>query len=267
MVPRRMTNPTPEEIRTYWDGKAARLWTDPSATMKDVILRTMEIEAIANRLRAEDDLLDIGCGNAFESIEFAKRCRSVLAVDFSDRMVDAARAAVSEGGQDNIEVAQGSALEIGDRHRDRFTAVSSVRCLINQASREDQYRAIDQFARALRPHGRLFLLEGVAEAFASMNAARERVGLSPIKLDWHNRLLLREELEDHLSKEFIMLERVDFGDYYFLSRIVHPLLVAPEEPRFDARINEIAREIWRSGVARGTFEDMSTLTLYVCGRK
>jgi hypothetical protein len=42
------------------------------------------------------------------------------------------------------------------------------------------------------------------------------------------------------------LERVQrFGMYYFLTRVIHPLLVAPEQPRYDARINEIAREIAR----------------------
>ena len=59
-------------------------------------------------------------------------------------------------------------------------------------------------------------------------------------------------------------EVVDFGEYYFLSRVVHPLLVAPAEPAFAGRLNEIARELWRSGVARGRFRDSSTLVLYVC---
>ena len=31
--------------------------------------------------------------------------------------------------------------------------------------------------------------------------------------------------------------------YYFLTRIVQPLLVAPDKPRYDHRLNEIAREI------------------------
>jgi len=33
--------------------------------------------------------------------------------------------------------------------------------------------------------------------------------------------------------------------YYFLSRVVHPLLVAPEAPRYDAPINRIALDIAR----------------------
>lgn len=262
-----MSTPTPEEIKKYWDGKAAQLWTDPSATMKDVILRTMEIEAICNRLRHDDELLDIGCGNAFGTIEFAKVCRHAVAMDYSDKMVEAAREAVRKSGASNIQVEQGSALDIGDRHPKRYTALSSVRCLINQPSSEEQFRALDQFSRALRPHGRLLLLEGLVEPFEALNAARVHMGLPVMKLDWHNRVFVRAEVEKHLSQDFVIRECIDFGEYYFLSRIVQPLLVAPEDPKFNARINEIGREIWRTGVVRGALSNMSTLNLYVCERK
>jgi hypothetical protein len=33
--------------------------------------------------------------------------------------------------------------------------------------------------------------------------------------------------------------------YYFLTRIVQPLLVAPAKPSYDHKLNEIAREIAR----------------------
>jgi hypothetical protein len=64
-----------------------------------------------------------------------------------------------------------------------------------------------------------------------------------------------------------ILEQVDFGEYYFLSRVVHPLLVAPAEPSFRGRPNEVAAELWRGGAARSRFADISTLILYVCERR
>src|SRR5438876_176861 len=48
---RRDMTPTPSEIKRYWDDKAVQLGVDPSATMKDVILRSAEIEPIASRLQ------------------------------------------------------------------------------------------------------------------------------------------------------------------------------------------------------------------------
>jgi precorrin-6B methylase 2 len=88
-----------DDVRRYWDGKAEALRTDPAATMKDVILRELEIEAIASRLRADDELLDVGTGNAFGAIRWAAQCRRVVAVDYSDGMVAAAREAVRASGR------------------------------------------------------------------------------------------------------------------------------------------------------------------------
>jgi hypothetical protein len=48
---------------------------------------------------------------------------------------------------------------------------------------------------------------------------------------------------------------------------VHPLLVAPDEPRFEAKINQVARQHWRNGSAAGRFADISTLLLYVARKK
>jgi len=252
------------EIKDYWDRKADQLGIDPSATMKDVILRSLEIEAVGNRLHSDDVLLDVGCGNAFGSLQFAQRCKSVLAVDYSDRMIAMASAAIHAGGSQNICAKPGNVLTVGDEHESEFTAASSIRCLINLPSEEQQQTAIGQIAKTLRSGGRLFLVEGLASNFAAMNQMRLAVGLPAITLDWHNRLFDSEQLERELGRYFIIQERVDFGEYYFLSRIVHPLLVTPEEPSFEGKPNRVASEIWRSSVLKGQLAHISTLVLYVC---
>jgi ubiquinone/menaquinone biosynthesis C-methylase UbiE len=254
------------EISQYWDRKAESLKTDPAATMKDVVLRSLEIDAVGARLRAEDVLLDVGAGNAFGSLQWAERCAEVLATDFSEKMVEAAREAIAESGRANIRAERANVLDLG-AYAGKFTAVSCVRCLINLTGEEEQLRAVAQLAGALGEGGRLFLIEGLAETFAGMNEAREQARLPPIPLNWHNRLLERAKLEAALSESLTIEERVDFGEYYFLSRVVHPLLVAPEEPAFDGRLNLVARDLWHSGTARGRFSDLSTLVLYVCRRR
>ena len=158
-----------------------------------------------------------------------------------------------------------SVLDLG-ASTSKYAAVSCVRCLINLAEEEDQLAAVDQLARAVRPGGRLFLIEGLSETFTAMNQARQDMGLPAIELDWHNRLLSRDALEAKLSEQLTIDERVDFGEYYFLSRVIHPLLVAPQEPSFKGRCNVIARELWNSGLVRGRFSELSTLVLYVCSR-
>lgn len=254
-----------EEISQYWDSKAEALKTDPSATMKDVILRSMEIEAIKSRLRAEDILLDVGGGNAFAGCQWAGKCRSVKVTDFSGKMIECARQAITESGLGNISAEVASVLDIG-AYAGKYSAVSCVRCLINLPAEKDQLAAVDQLAGSLQPGGRLFLIEGLSETFSAMNQARQAMQLPAIELDWHNRLLSRDTLEARLSEQLTIDERVDFGEYYFLSRVIHPLLAAPEEPAFKGRCNVIARELWNSGLARGRFSELSTLVLYVCSR-
>ena len=255
-----------QDIYNYWNQKAEKLGTDPSATMKDVILRSIEIESIGDRLKADDVLLDIGAGNAFASLEWARRCKMVVALDFSPKMIEAAQEAIAASRRDNIRAEHGDILNLS-QYAGKFTAVSSVRCLINMASEEDQYLAINQLAKELRPNGRLFLIGGLAETFDALNKTRQQAQLLPISLNWHNRLFSRETLENWLAELFTIEESVDFGEYYFLSRIVHPLLVAPGEPDFTGQLNIVAKRIWQSGIARGRFDFMSALKLYVCKRR
>ncbi len=258
-----MPNTTPE-IKRYWDNKAEQLRTAPSATMKDIILRSLEIEAIASRLILDDSLLDVGCGNAFGSVLFAEKCRRVLAVDFSDKMISMAQQAISENGRGDIQAEVADVLTVGSRYPGMFSAVSSVRCLINLPEEEQQYSAIEQLGQVLRPGGRLFLAEGVAEHWEALNALRRQAGLPAMRLNWHNRLFRKVQLEETLQRFFTIQEIVDFGEYYFLSRIVHPLLTAPDEPSFDGILNQAAKTVWQKRVANGKFSEISTLVLYVC---
>ncbi|MCD4824485.1 MAG: class I SAM-dependent methyltransferase [Phycisphaerae bacterium] len=251
------------EISQYWNDKAEALKTDPSATMKDVILRGMEVEAIGSRLKADDELLDVGGGNAYAGLLWAEQCKNVLVTDFSEKMVEYGRVAITESRRDNINTKQASVLDLSVYAR-QYSAVTCVRCLINLTSQEEQLAGVEQLASALKPGGRLFLIEGLDETFAAMNSARQAMQLPAISLDWHNRLLPKDKLEAKLTETLTIEERVDFGEYYFLSRIMHPLLVAPEEPTFQGRCNQIARDVWRAGLAKGRFADMSTLVLYVC---
>ena len=253
------------EIQRYWDEKAASMKTDPAATMKDVILRSLEIEAIGTRLQRDDTVLDVGTGNAFGALQWAETCKSVLATDYSTKMIEAASEAIASSGRTNIRVESANVLDLHS-YAGQFTAVTCVRCLINLTTASDQACALEQMAHAIKPGGRLFLIEGIAETFEALNAARLQVGLTPISLNWHNRLFVHHSLEAELAKHFKIEERVDFGEYYFLSRVVHPLIVEPEEPAFESPVNMVASRIWRSGVARGTFSRLSTLLLYVCRR-
>jgi len=48
-----------------------------------------------------------------------------------------------------------------------------------------------------------------------------------------------------LEKNWEVKEVKRFGMYYFISRVLHPMLVAPNKPKFNAKINKIAFEVAR----------------------
>jgi SAM-dependent methyltransferase len=262
-----MNKPDPSEIKQYWEEKAEALKADPSATMKDIILRSMEIEAISARLGIDDILLDVGCGNAFGSIEFARHCQRVTAMDYSENMIEVAKASIRQSHLTNIRAVQGNILTVGRENPSAFSALSSVRCLINIPGKKDQYNGIEQISYALKPGGKLFLVEGIEENFNALNFMRQKMELRPIKLDWHNLLFKKQELETALEKFLYIKEIIDFGEYYYLSRIIHPLLVQPEEPVFSGKMNHIGKKIWQSMISKGCFSNISTLLLYFCIKK
>jgi hypothetical protein len=42
---------------------------------------------------------------------------------------------------------------------------------------------------------------------------------------------------------FECADKLGYSQYFLVSRVLHPLLAAPQEPRFDAPINEKARQM------------------------
>jgi hypothetical protein len=54
---------------------------------------------------------------------------------------------------------------------------------------------------------------------------------------------------------------VHYGVYLYLSRVLHPLVVAPAEPRHDSAFNELAMRVALAGDA-GDFARYSYNSLY-----
>jgi hypothetical protein len=92
-------------------------------------------------------------------------------------------------------------------------------------------------------------MEGTFEGIDRLNQYRRRFGLDEIDPAGKDRLLTLKFHEQQLLEfteplyELLRVQR--FGMYYFLTRIVQPLLVAPDPPSYDHPLNEVARDIAR----------------------
>lgn len=230
-------------MKSFWDRRAA----DPSlddaqVTHPDVWQRWLEIELVRRWLRPEDRVLDVGCGAGFATRRFAPLVREILGIDASAGMIERAHAS-GESLPPNLSFRRADVIGADPAALGAFDAVVSMRCLINLPDWDSQRLALSGIARLLRPGGRFVMVEGSADGRARLNVLRESLGLDAMPPVWHNRDFDEAALLAELEPQFVLLERRPLGVYDLVARVVHPLLVAPEPPRYEAPINEIAARL------------------------
>jgi len=229
-------------VKKFWETRAQdQSLTDAEATHSDVWQRWLEIETIKPFLRASDSMVDVGCGSGYATRLLAPLVAGTLGVDFSESMIERAR--VAAAGKPNLRFEVGNVLELDANALGTFDVALSVRCLINLESWELQQRAIQKIATVLKPGGRFIFVEGLADGRRNLNAMRAQMGLSEMPQVWHNVDFEESQLMPYLDRFFTLEARRHFGVYDFVSRIVHPMAVAPESPVYDSAINRTAAQL------------------------
>ena len=221
---------------------------DERTTACDYRLRELEIDFGREHIRDGDAVLDVGCGPAVALRDYAsKRQISAHGIDYSENMIEAARRNLAEtapGLEIELRVASVTDLPYPDGE---FDVVTSHRCLMALLDWERQQDALREIHRVLKPGGMLVMMEGTFEGIDRLNQYRRRLGLSEIDPAGRERLITLKFHEPQLLEfteplyELLRVQR--FGMYYFLTRIVQPLLVAPDAPSYDHPLNEVARQI------------------------
>jgi len=230
------------QVKKFWETRAQdQSLTDAEATHSDVWQRWLEIETIKPLLRPTDSMVDVGCGSGYATRLLAPCVREALGVDFSESMIDRARTAAA--GKPHLRFEVGNALDLDPTALGRFDVALSVRCLINLESRDLQQRAIENVATVLKPGGRFIFVEGLADGRRNLNATRTQMGLAEMPTVWHNVDFEESQLMPYLDRFFTVGARRHFGVYDFVSRIVHPMAVAPESPVYDSAINRTAAQL------------------------
>ena len=225
--------------------------TDPYATSRDYNLRELEIEAISRHVTG-GDVLDLGCGNGYTLLSMARKegYASLTGVDFAEKLIAGAQVLV-EKEKPAMTPAFVCADAVAYIHTVPDASLDHViteRFLLNLPDQDTQRRVIREALRALKPGGSLVMCEGSMAGFRELNRLRAAMGLPEIEeRSGENVSAIRfedEELETYCSGlGFQFVNKLGFRDYFILSRVLHPLLVAPQPPRFNAPINDLARQI------------------------
>jgi ubiquinone/menaquinone biosynthesis C-methylase UbiE len=192
----------------------------------------------------------VGCGLGVQLlIHAAARSIEAHGIDYAENMVDGAKRRQAETNPDlGIDFRQASVTEL-PYDDGSFDVITSHRCLMALLDWELQKQALIELRRVLKPGGTLVLLEGTFDGLERLNFFRRQFGLDEIEAGGRDRLLTlkfhERELLDYVQPHWELVRTQRFGMYYFLTRIVQPLLVAPDPPSYDHELNTIARDIAR----------------------
>jgi demethylmenaquinone methyltransferase/2-methoxy-6-polyprenyl-1,4-benzoquinol methylase len=145
------------EIQEYYRVRAA---SGKYATSPDFNLREVEIDYLARWMKDGQRVLDVGCGTGYTVLRHAAMFDSAFSgIDFVPEMIEQARLLAAEfQTKKNVEFRVGDATSL-DEPEGSFDVVVSERCLLNLPTRNDQWRAIGEIARVLRPGGRFLSLD------------------------------------------------------------------------------------------------------------
>lgn len=228
------------------------LTKDEKTTASDFHLRELEIDTALDYIQDGNRVLDVGCGLGYSLRQYASQRKiEGHGIDYAQNMIDGARQlmlAKQMPLSGTVEFRQASVLELPFPN-EYFDVVTSSRCLMALLDWELQKNALVEIARVLKSGGVFVMMEGTLQGIQRLNNIRKRFDLSEIDPAGRDRLLTLKFDESALLSFSVayydLMEIRRFGMYYFLTRIVNPLLVAPEAPRYDAKINAIARLIAR----------------------
>ena len=252
-----------EEYRRYWslseaerqeflhNSYAQRDATDPYATSRDYNARELEIQSLLENI-IPGRMVDLGCGNGVTLLRIAEKliASEMIGVDFSEHLIEGAkRLALSSPLEKRPRFLCADAIEyIASAPDASLDCVITERFIQNLPSKERQRQVMSDIFRALKPGGRALVCEGSDEGFEKLNNLRASVGLAGIPATSADNVTAIR-LEDTEFERFagavgfILAAKHGYSWFFTVARVLHPLLVAPESPRFDAKINDIARQI------------------------
>jgi len=227
----------------HWNDRALTEGDDARVNIADTVQRDLELQFIFSQLPGDARVLEVGCGNGYVTRQLRERVRHVDAFDYAENMVARGRA---NYGETNNRFFHASVLDPDACEAGAYDAAVCVRVLINLRDCGEQATALGNIARWLKPGGRLILVEGFTDGFDALNELRRKCELPdlvPAAINFYSSIA---ELMPVVDRSFTMAEQFHTGMFDFLTRVVYPRLVGPDQvggsDDFHRKIDVVARQ-------------------------
>lgn len=226
----------------HWDVRARTVGHAPSVNIEDVYQRELELEFVCAHLTDTQRLLEVGCGNGYNTTRFRDKVGEVEAFDLSREMVDRAKV---DHVHPAVRFYEASIEDPAAAAEQAFDVVVCIRTLINLPDLAAQRLAIQNMLSWLRPDGLLLLIEGFRDGFEELGALRQSLGLPPLVPASINTYSTVAEIEDLLAAGGETVATFHSGTWDLLTRVTLPLIGGTEAARgvgpLHAPLLEIAR--------------------------
>jgi SAM-dependent methyltransferase len=226
----------------HWSRRALAEEDEARVNIHDTVQRDLELDFVFAHLPESGRVLEVGCGNGYVTRQIRERCAWVDAFDFAENMIERAR---RSWGERNNRFYHGSVLDPATCEATAYGAAVCVRVLINLQSLAEQVSSLDNIAGWLVPGGKLILVEGFRDGFDALNRLRHDIDLPDIVPAAINYYSYLAELKPAIDARFEVIDSFHTGMFDFLTRIVYPRLVGPDQVEsagdFHDKIASVAR--------------------------
>jgi SAM-dependent methyltransferase len=238
---------TQNENKQFWQQRALNKgFNTKNVTDNDVYRRELEITSIIPYIPVNGVGIDVGCGSAYGTDEFSEHCSSIVCSDFSENMIELAKQNHSSNSKLSFRVED---IVNHVEEENVYDFAISQRCLINILDVKNQYKAIDNIHKKLKPGGLYIMLEGSKNGRQELNNARITAGLPampdvPFNLDFDE-----DDLREHCHSKFKFVRTEYLGFYDYISRVIYPLSISPDQPKYESSVNKYLYEMMSSSEA------------------
>lgn len=224
----------------FWNNRFQDQKDPRKVNIDDLVQRELEAEFIKKHIKKTDKILEVGCGNGFFTSFLREIADHVDAFDYAENMIEQAKSIYHEKNNhffhDNL---------LAPQHvTDQYDCVVCVRVLINLQNIDEQKTALKNLFSWVKPGGKLVLLEGFIEGFNALNTIRSNAGIdkmSPAAINFYSE---KSVFETFFPPEIKVLDTFNTGMFDFLTRVIYPALVGPnnatEQGEFHEKIKNVS---------------------------